>query len=171
MVELAIALAIGGMVLLVAIPAFTSVVERSRLDIATRYLTNEVRSARSKAVTTGWEYKLMGFGSASTSTNAKRYRLLARKTSATAWPADTVAPFSSTTQYAGPWSDPSKLDKTLELLPGGTGTNARFEIAFDARGAVTTAGGDFASGTPFRVRVKTRITQIIVSPVGGVTTQ
>lgn len=166
--EMIVAIAIGGMILLIAVPAFRAAIDRSRLDIATRRMTNELMNARSKAITTGWEFKLVGFGSASSDAKRNRYRLLGRRTSAVAWPMDTDAPFTSTTQTAGPWSDPSTVDSSLELLPGGAGANARFEITFDSRGRVSVGSGDF---TPFQVRVKGGVGSIRVSVVGGITTQ
>lgn len=163
-----VALAIGGMILLIAVPAFRSAIDRSRLDIATRRMSNELMNARSKAVATGWEFKLVGFGSASSDAMRNRYRLLGRRTSAVAWPMDTDAAFTSTTQSAGPWSDPSAVDSSLQLLPGGTGANARFEISFNSRGRASLGTGDF---TPFQVCVKGDVASIRVSVVGGITTQ
>lgn len=163
-----VALAIAGLILLIAVPAFTTVLDRSRLDIVTRQMANELRTARSKAITTGWEYKVIGFGSASTNAMRNRYRLLGRRTSAVAWPLDTDGPFTSTTQFAGPWSALSIDASNLQLLPGGSGADARFEITFNALGGINASTGDFA---PFQVRVKNDVASIRVSVVGGVTTQ
>lgn len=167
-VGMIVALAIGGMILLIAVPAFTRAIDRSRLDIATRQLANDLRNARSKAITTGWEYKLIGFGNPSTNAMRNRYRLLGRRTSASAWPLDTTSVFTTTTQSAGPWTDPATVDTSLQLLPGGAGADSRFEIGFNSLGAVSVATGDF---TPFQIRVKGDLASIQVSVVGGVTTQ
>lgn len=168
MIETLVALAIGGLILLVAVPALTTVVDRSRLDIATRQLANDLRTAQSRAITTGWEYKLVGFGSASSSAMRNRYRLLGRRTTTVAWPLDTDSPFTSTTQMAGSWNDLSLINSDLQIVPGGTGADARYEISFNALGGVNVATGDFA---PFQLRVKNDLASIRVSAAGGVTTQ
>jgi prepilin-type N-terminal cleavage/methylation domain-containing protein len=167
-IEIIVAVAIGGLVVAIAIPSFTTVLEHSRLDAASRQLSSALWNAHSKAVATGWEYKLFGFGNASTDARRNQYRLLGRRSSATAWPGDTDAPFSSTTQSAGPWTDLSMLSRGIQLLPGGTGTNARFEIAFNSRGALSVNTGDFS---PFRLQVKDSSRLIRVSVVGGVTVE
>jgi Tfp pilus assembly protein FimT len=166
--ELMAAVAIGAMVVLVAVPAFQSILTRSRVDTATRQVVTDLRSARSKSIMTGWEYKLMGFGNSSTDLRKNQYRVLARSSSGVAWPADTANPMSSATQYAGAWTNLANLQTGAQLLPGGAGSNARFEIAFDARGSLSSNTGDF---NPFQVRVKTETRSITVSVIGGVTTQ
>jgi len=167
-IEIIIALAIGGLVLAIGVPAFTNVLDRSRLDGATRQLSGDLWNAHSKAITTGWEYKLIGFGDSSSDPKRNQYRLLGRRSTAVAWPSDSDEPFTSATQSAGRWTDLSTQSKGVQLLPGGGGANARFEIAFNARGALSVNTGDFS---PFQLRVKDSTKRIRVSVVGGVTVE
>jgi hypothetical protein len=60
------------------------------------------------------------------------------------------------------------LQPGVTLVPGGTGTNNRFEIAYNARGALSSNTGDF---NPFQLQSKGQSKIIRVSVVGGVTQQ
>jgi Tfp pilus assembly protein FimT len=163
-----VAVAIGALIIMIAVPAFRTMMDRQRLDTATRQMVNDLWNARSKAVSTGWEYKVIGFGNASTDTKKNQYRLLGRSSSAVAWPADTVATFTSATQSASAWTNLSTLQEGIQFTPGGGGTNARFEIAFNPAGGLSVNSGDF---NPFTMTVKGTTKTIRVSVVGGVTAQ
>ena len=167
-IEMLVAVAIGALIIMIAVPAFRAMMDRQRLDTATRQMVNDLWNARSKAVATGWEYKIIGFGNTSTDTKKNQYRLLGRSSSAVAWPADTVAAFTSTTQSAGAWTDLSQLQTGIQFTPGGGGTNARFEIAFNPAGGLSVNSGDF---NPFTVTMSGTVKTIRVSVVGGVTAQ
>jgi len=166
--ETLIALAIGALLVLVAVPAFLSMIKVSRLHAAARQAVGDLREARAQAIATGWECKVVGFGNASTDPNRNQYRVMARQTSGVAWPSDTAPTFKSTTQRADPWVDVSSAFPGVQLDPGGTSTNDRFEIVFDSRGAATPSLNDFS---PFRVVGTGKPAVITVTPPGGIVLQ
>lgn len=126
--------------MLIAVPALSEILHRARLDGAVRQLAGEVNRARSRAVTTGWEYRVVGFDGAA-SVNANAFRTLARRTSAVAWPADDAAQTLTSTQYAGPWVAIPEQYRGVSVDCDGT----RFEVTFDARGTAAGAATTFNS--------------------------
>jgi prepilin-type N-terminal cleavage/methylation domain-containing protein len=162
--ELMVALALGGLVMLIAVPGLWGILHRSRLDAAVRTVVADLHDARSRAITSGWEYRIVGFDSGST-TNRNRYRVLGRSTTSVSWPADTAAPMLSSTQYAGSWV---RLDS---MYPGVNldYTLPRFEVTFDSRG---TAGGAAGTFNPLRLIGRDGDqAQVQVSVVGGIMVQ
>jgi Tfp pilus assembly protein FimT len=166
--ETLIALAIGALLVLVAVPAFLSMIKISRLHAAARQAVGDLREARAQAIATGWECKLVGFGNASSDPNRNRYRVMARQSSGIAWPSDTAAPFKSSTQRVDPWMDLASAYPGVQLDPGGTSTNDRFEIVFDSRGSAIPSLNDFS---PFRVVGSGKPALITVTPPGGIVLQ
>jgi prepilin-type N-terminal cleavage/methylation domain-containing protein len=165
MIEVSVATAIGLLIVMVAIPAFNTTLERSRVESATRRVVSTVREARTRAVSTGWEYRVIGFGNASSSAARNQFRWMGRNSSATAWPDDNVAPFTGATQVAGPWIDVVSEYGGVDLDPSGSVASDRFEIAFDSRGAVSASSGNFA---PFRVLNDDHAKGFRISAVGSV---
>ena len=168
LIETLVALAIGGFFVLVAVPAFLNMIRISRLHAAARQAVGDLREARAQAIATGWECKIVGFGAASGDPNRNKYRLIARQTSAVAWPSDTAPVFKNSTQRVEPWLDVSSAFPGVQLDPGGTSTNDRFEIVFDSRGSATASLNDF---NPFRITGDGKPAAITVSAPGGITLQ
>lgn len=166
--ETLIALAIGAMLVIIAVPAFRYMIRSSRLHAAARETVGDLREARAQAIATGWECRIVGFGASSSQPNRNQYRLMARKTSATAWPGDTSAVQSSATQRVEPWTDISSLFPGVDLDPGGASTYDRFEAVFDSRGAATTSTNDF---NPFRLVGDGKPATVTISAAGGITLQ
>ncbi len=154
--------------MLVAVPAFLSMIKISRLHAAARQTIGDLRKARAQAIATGWECKIVGFGNASGDPNRNRYRLIARQTSAVAWPTDSSATFKSGTQRAEPWVDMSSAFPGVQLDPGGASSNDRFEIVFDSRGSALASANDF---TPFRIVGTGKPAVITVTAPGGIVLQ
>lgn len=165
--ELVVALAIGALILLAAVPAFSNMVAKSRVNAAARELIGDLREARGQAIATGWECKVFGFGAPSTNGRRNQYRMLARKTSAVAWPSDTAAPFRSSTQWAEPWVSVTTNNPGVSLDPGGLSAQDRFEVTFTSRGTATTSTNAF---NPFRLLGKKDAINLTLSPVGGIST-
>ncbi len=146
------------------IPSLTGTVQRQRAAALTRQLTGEIHRAQSEAISTGWQVRLVGYGSAATNGRANQYRLLGRASTLTAWPDPLAAPFSSATQSAGPWVDvPSEF--------GGVAVNGgsadAFWLTFDPRGAVV----DRANFSPLTVEHHTESAtqkRLVVSATGTV---
>jgi prepilin-type N-terminal cleavage/methylation domain-containing protein len=130
--ELLAVLMIFGVVAGIALPKFTGLIHSFRRDAAIQQIAGDVRRARTEAIRTGWQYRIFGFNSGSTSANKNQYRFQARSSGAVAWPADTVAPFTSTTQMAGQWVNFTTQFPGVSLNPDDT--TERFWVSFDPRG-------------------------------------
>lgn len=162
--ELAITLAVVGLLALIAIPSFTSMVRRSRVSGASRQIISDIREARSRSLGSGWEYKLFGFAATSTDTRKNQYRVLGRSNSGVSWPSDTSAVISTSTQRAGAWMNINTGFPGVRLVS----PTARFEVAFDSRGS---APGS-ASFNPLVVNNQWGTTSsITVTTTGGVRVQ
>jgi hypothetical protein len=145
----------------VPVPAY----HRRGLHAAAR---QTLREARALAIATGWECKIVGFGATSGDTNKNQYRIMARQTSAIAWPSDTAPVFKSTTQRADPWMNVTADFPGVQLDPGGASTNDRFEVVFDPRGSATASTNDF---NPFRIVGEGKPASVTISAAGGITLQ
>lgn len=137
MIELLVAVTIGGLIVLAGVPAMTNLLRRSRVETVTRQVLSDVREARSRAITTGWEFRVVGYHATTGGNWSNQYRLLGRRSSAFAWPDDDDAPFSSSNQYAGPWVDVSTQQAGVRLEPSATS----FTLTFGPRGAPTSTTG------------------------------
>ncbi len=127
-----VAITLGAILLAVAVPAYGEIVERVRHSAAVRQVISDVREARSHAISKGWEYRIVGYDSDSTTARRNQYRVLARRSSAVAWPDEDVAPFTSDTQHADRWVDVETWFPNVNIDTD----DPRFEITFDSRGTV-----------------------------------
>lgn len=132
-IELLVAVAMAAILIAASMPFFLGTIQRSRLDGAVRQIVSDVRDARSRAITTGWQYRIFGYNAGASSAFRNQYRFMARRSASVGWPADTAAPFQSATQMAGEWININTLYPGVSLNPQ-DGT-PRFWVAFDARGA------------------------------------
>lgn len=162
--EIAVALAVVGMVVLIAVPSFTSMLRRARVASASRQIISDIREARSRSLGSGWEYKLFGFAATSTDVRKNQYRVLARSNSGVSWPSDTSAVMSSSTQRAERWMNVTTQFPGVSLIS----PTARFEIAFNSQGAAPGA----ASFNPLVVNnTQGNTTSVTVTTVGNVRVQ
>jgi len=129
-----IVIAVAGFMAMVAVPALLNQVRTSRMSAAARKIATDTQEARWRAVRTGWQFRIVGYGNAAT-TNKNKYRLLGRSSTAVSWPADTAAVTSTTTQVAQAWVDFGQLYPQVKLNNGITANGGRFYVSFDARGA------------------------------------
>ena len=60
-IELLVAIALGAIVITIAVPGFTETVRRTRHGSAVRRVVSDLREARSEAIATGWEYRVVGY--------------------------------------------------------------------------------------------------------------
>jgi prepilin-type N-terminal cleavage/methylation domain-containing protein len=134
LVEALVAISIGAIMLAGVMPGFLNLTRMYRRDAAIDQVTGDVRKARAQAISTGWQYRVMGFneGWSSTSIYKNQYRIMGRRSTGDGWPADTVAPMQSATQYASPWINIGKIYPGVRLNP--TDTSQHFSVAFDSRG-------------------------------------
>lgn len=151
--ELLVALTIGGLVVAISLPAFMATLRRSRLNAAVRQVTSDLREARSQAITTGWEYRVVGFDGGSM-TRRNQYRSLGRSSTAGAWPDIDATPSRSDTQFAGTWTDIGVQFPGVALESEDEG----FDVTFDARGAAPAAEDEFNPLTVSSVAGETTLT-------------
>ncbi|MCP3982308.1 MAG: hypothetical protein GY716_23645 [bacterium] len=155
-------IAIAALVALIVIPNFSGVVQRNRHSSALRRIVSDVREARSNAVSTGWEYRVIGYDTNDSGSRSNQYRMLGRRSTSVAWPAEEVAPFSDAVRVAGAWVDIASEYHGVGL---DTGAN-RFEVTFDPRGASPDAGTSF---NPLKVTGYDGMqTKVSVSASGGI---
>ena len=127
---------------MMAIPAFNTAVSNSKLDGAARQMMSDLREARSRAVTTGWRFRIVANDGNLDGTYRNQYRIEGKSTGAcddTGWPAETSGLTSSATIWVGPWVDLNTQYPTITLAPlGGSGT---FSACFDGKGMATLPAG------------------------------
>ena len=169
LIEAMVAVSVGAILMVAVLPGFMGLMRSYRRDAAVEQVAGDVRKARAQAIATGWQYEVMGFnyGWSGTSTFKNQYRIMARRTTADGWPADTVAPFKSTTQYASPWIDVGRSYPGVKLNP--TDASQHFSVAFDSRGVRIALDTSF---DPLVVVPQTGISKSIrISAVGTATIQ
>ena len=59
--ELLVALSVAATLMVLALPPLSESLRNARLRAATRQISGDLRQARSTAVGTGWEYRIVGF--------------------------------------------------------------------------------------------------------------
>ena len=165
--QLIVSLAIMVIIMLISVPAFSTIIARSRTSAATRAVIGDMLTARSMAVGTGWQTKIIGFGGPSSNAQKNQYRMLARQNTGVAWPADTAATARTATTWAEPWQNMTTLYPGVSLDPGGTSSQDRFDVQFDPSGAATMSTNDFA---PLRILGTKDALNITISASGGIST-
>ncbi len=119
---------------LAAAPPLAEIVRSSRLKAAARRLAVEVQGARSRAISTGWEYRVTGFGADAAAGLRNRYRVMARRSSSLAWPDEATAAFEDDDQIVREWVDLADLYPGILLNPSDSDS---FGLTFDSRGIPT----------------------------------
>ncbi len=164
--DVVVACSIMATLSMMAIPVFNSTMSNSKLDGAARQLMSDVREARSRAVTTGWRFRIVANDGNLNGTYRNQYRIEGKSSGAcdnTGWPAQTWGATSSSSIWVGSWVDLNTQYPDITLAPmGGSGT---FSVCFDGRGIATFPGG--LSGVQLTNR--SGVTRSIqVSTAGGV---
>lgn len=116
-----------------AAPVMMTGVESARFNAAVGQVAGDMRLARSKAVSTGWQYRIRGRDRRG-GANANRYRIEGRRTTAIAWPAEAALPQQTADQYVGPWIQLAVSYPGIQLDNSATGTNPPFYAGFDSSG-------------------------------------
>ncbi len=163
MVEMLVALAVGGLIVAALVPALADAIQRANFDTAVRHVVTDVRQARSRAITTGWQFRIIGFDAGSSGSTVNQYRLLGRRSTAVAWPSVTATPFTSATQIAENWVEVGSKFPGVELDV----SSDQFSVTFDARGAATAS-----SFNPMTIsHPNGRTASLSVTVVGGINIQ
>lgn len=131
MVEMLAAMALVAALALASAPPLVEIVRNSRLKAAARHIAGDLQQARSRAVGTGWEYRVVGFGAAASNEHRNEYRVMARSAPSVVWVDETSGPLESSTQIVGEWVG---ID---DLFPGvriNDSDGDGFALTFDSRG-------------------------------------
>jgi prepilin-type N-terminal cleavage/methylation domain-containing protein len=162
-IELLLVMGIILILVSVSVPSLGTMMRTYRQGAAMQQIVGDLRKARSEAIRTGWQYRIIGFNSGASSEHRNQYRLMGRQSSAIAWPLDTVDAFTSDTQLAGAWVDINALYPGISFNPDDA--TADFSVVFDARGVRLS----FDSFDPLVVDMGSGTSKsVIVSTVGGI---
>ena len=131
-IELMVVVGIALIMVTVAVPAVTTMMRSYRRDGAVQHLVGDLRRARTEAIMTGWQFRIFGYNTVSTSPYKNQYRIMGRSSTAAGWPDDTAAPFQSSTQVARDWVNIPRIYQGITLNPGDATSD--FYVAFDSRG-------------------------------------
>jgi prepilin-type N-terminal cleavage/methylation domain-containing protein len=160
--EVAIAIALGALVITVSIPAFMEVRERALHDAAVRKVVGEIHEARARAIATGWEFRVLGYDKDTSHARRNQMRVIGRRSGTVAWPGEEDPNVNS--KFAASWINVPVQFKGI-LLDANV---VNFVLTFDQRGAAPGA----AAFSPLRVvDGDGRQSTITVSVVGGVRIQ
>lgn len=131
MVELLAAMLVATLLAFAALPPLVEIIHNSRLKAAATRVAADLQQARSRAVSTGWEYRVAGFSTAASDEHRNQYRIMARSSVSIVWPDATTGAFESPTQSVGEWVDVDQLYSGIMINDGNTD---EFAVTFDARG-------------------------------------
>jgi Tfp pilus assembly protein FimT len=165
-VELMLALCIALTLVAVTVPSINALMRNYRRDAAAQQIVGDARKARSQAILTGWQYRVVGYSSGASSAYKNQYRLLSRQSSAVAWPSTTAASFSSSTQRAENWVNLPSIYPGISLNPA---SSSSFYVTFDARGARIEPSGTFTLVVSQGSTTTSK--SLTVSAVGGIKLQ
>lgn len=136
-IELVAAVALTAIAVGAAVPIMMTSVENARLKAAVQQIAGDMRLARSKAVTTGWEYRIRGRDRRG-GANANRYRIEGRRPTASAWPAEADPAGQTADWYVGPWVQIGLIYPGIQLDNSATGTDPPLYAGFDPSGKLCT---------------------------------
>ena len=136
-IELVAAVALVAIVVGATAPVLMTAVENARFRAAVQQIAGDMRLARSKAVSTGWEYRVRGRDRRG-GANANRYRVEGRRTAAITWPAEADPAGQTADRYVGPWVRIGASYPGVQMDNSATGTNPPLYAGFDPSGKLCT---------------------------------
>lgn len=122
--------------LLAAVPSMTGLLKTQRQSSAARQVVTDVRDARSKAITTGWQFRFVAYRHGASGSYKNQYRILGRRPGGT-WPNIGDPNTDTANQFAGPWKSIEDDYPGVQLNP--SDSNDSVTITFDARGVPSSA--------------------------------
>ncbi len=150
---------------MMAIPAFNATVSSSRLDGVARQMLSDLHEARSRAVTTGWRFRILANDSTASGSHQNQYRIEGKNAGACdniGWPAESAGPAATSTIWVGQWVDLNSQYHGIAVSPsGGSGT---FSVCFDGKGIATLPAGQ--SGVQF-TNSSGVVRSIVISTAGS----
>ena len=147
LIEMLVVVAVLAIIVAVGLPNVMSALQRARSRGAADLISTAMRDARSRAIATGWQFRVFGFNAAS-GTLPNQFRIEGRSSPALAWPASNVpGPLSSSTRSADPWFVMAKEYPGVRLNAGDAGACPdplgggaySFCIAYTSQGLMTTS--------------------------------
>lgn len=118
----------------ISIPLIGRVMAQNRARGGAEALIGAIREARSRAVASGWQYRVVGY-TAADATVPNSFRIEGRASTAVAWPAPGAGPLNSSTLYAQRWTRVPQEFGGAQLGAGAT----QFVMTFDGRGSQSVA--------------------------------
>lgn len=168
-IELLVVMVLVAILVGSGLPVLMTSVESARFNAAVRQVAGDVRLARSKAVTTRWEYRIRGRDRRG-GANANRYRVEGRRTPAIAWPAEAATLQQTADLFVGRWISLTATYPGIQLDNSGIGSDPPLYAGFDASGGVCTPLTQCFDGvSPLRITKDStgQMRQIWISPATG----
>jgi prepilin-type N-terminal cleavage/methylation domain-containing protein len=137
--ELLLAVGLGAILIAIAVPSFLEIVRKGRHGSAVRRVVSDLREIRSDAISTGWEYRIVGYSTAEDGDRRNQYRIFGRRSSSIDWPDEETAPLRTATQMAGRWISLEDEYPGVDF----EGDADRFEVTFNSRGSAPGASSTF----------------------------
>lgn len=120
-----------------ALPMLMTSMDNARFNAAVQQIAGDMRLARSRAVSSGWEYRISGWDRRG-GANANQYRIEGRRTTAIAWPA-VIDPVGQTAdQYVGEWVRIGASYPGIQLDNSTAGANPPMYAGFNSSGRLCT---------------------------------
>lgn len=136
-VELISAAALAAILVGAALPLMMNSVENARFNAAVQQIAGDTWLARSKAVSSGWQYRIRGRDRRG-GANASQYRIEGRRTSAIAWPAETDLAGMTADVFVGSWIRIAAIYTGIQLDNSAAGANPPIYAGFDPSGKLCT---------------------------------
>ena len=168
-IELVTAVTVAAIAIGAAVPIIMTSVHNARFDAAVQQIVGDMRLARSKAVSTGWQYRIAGRDRRD-GANPSQYRIEGRRTAAIAWPLETDPAGQSADQFVGPWVQVAAIYTGIQLDNSAAGANPPMYAGFDRSGRLCTPFTQcFAGFNPLTVTKDStgQTRQVWISPATG----
>lgn len=136
-VELVAVAALTAIAVGAAVPILMTNVDNARFNAAVQQIAGDMRLARSRAVSSGWEYRISGWDRRG-GVNANQYRIEGRRTTAIAWPAAIDPVVQTADKYVGPWIRIGASFPGIQLDNSAAGANPPMYAGFNSSGRLCT---------------------------------
>ncbi len=143
-IELLVTMILAAVLIGAAAPVLMTGVESARFNAAAGQVVGDMRLARSKAVSTGWQYRIRGRDQSSPSNPKNRYRIEGRRNSMIAWPSETDPPQQTADEYVGRWIEIAANYPGIWI--NNSSGSPKFFAGFDPSGRLCTPLSQCANG-------------------------
>ncbi len=140
--------------------------DNARFNAAVQQIAGDMRLARSKAVSTGWEYRIFGRDRRG-GANANQYRVEGRRSAAFTWPAEADPAGQTADRYVGSWVRIGASYPGIQLDNSAAGANPPLCAGFDASGKRCTPLTQCFNGVMITKDSTGQTRQVWISPATG----